>query len=276
MKNKIQKVYRFVKRHKIRALNEIFNRIIHKRRVAQSSAYWDALKDKHKGQRGFVIGNGPSLKIEDLDRLQGEICIASNKIYLAYDSTDWRPTYWTLADALLWPKVRDKFSKGDSLIHLPDLFPESNARLRQRIVYWKDWNQKNLDLDALEYQFSGDAADGFYGGCTVTYQNLQIAVHLGLNPIYIIGCDHYYGGEEGSDPHGTIEATTQNHFHPDYRKPGEIVETAATEYMNKAYRRARIYADRHHLRIYNATRGGFLEVFERRNLDSLFTSILEE
>lgn len=40
--------------------------------------------------------------------------------------------------------------------------------------------------------------------------------------------------------------------------------------MSLAYKAARKYADAHGIKIYNATRGGKLEVFERVDFDSLF------
>lgn len=59
------------------------------------------LKDIHRGNRAVVIGNGPSLKISDLDRLKDEITFASNRIYLAFEDTEWRPTYYTMCDAVV-------------------------------------------------------------------------------------------------------------------------------------------------------------------------------
>ena len=38
----------------------------------------------------------------------------------------------------------------------------------------------------------------------------------------------------------------------------------------KAYQKAKQYAETHGIKIYNATRGGKLEVFERVDFDSLF------
>jgi hypothetical protein len=39
--------------------------------------------------------------------------------------------------------------------------------------------------------------------------------------------------------------------------------------MIEAYREAKKYADLHNIKIYNATRGGMLEVFERVDLDKV-------
>ena len=54
------------------------------------------LKDRNAGGRCFIVATGPSLKMEDLDTLnqQGEYSIGVNRIYLAFDKTDWRPDYY--------------------------------------------------------------------------------------------------------------------------------------------------------------------------------------
>ena len=70
-----------------------------------------ALKNIHKGKRAFILGNGPSLEIEDLDKLKNEITFASNKIYLAFDQTDWRPTYYCVEDLIVAQNNSDIISK---------------------------------------------------------------------------------------------------------------------------------------------------------------------
>ena len=48
-----------------------------------------------------------------------------------------------------------------------------------------------------------------------------------------------------------------------------LLDTPNLERSTTAYRCARGWADRHGIRIRNATRGGHLEVFERADLDEL-------
>lgn len=55
-------------------------------------------KDIHKGKRCFIIGNGPSLRAEDLNKLSDEITLCGNRIYEIFDKTKWRPTYFFCID----------------------------------------------------------------------------------------------------------------------------------------------------------------------------------
>ncbi len=38
------------------------------------------LRDKHRGKRCFIVGNGPSLKQTDLSKLEGEYTLGQNRI----------------------------------------------------------------------------------------------------------------------------------------------------------------------------------------------------
>ena len=70
-----------------------------------------ALKDIHRGKRGFIIGNGPSLTVADLEKLKNEITFASNRIYLAFDETNWRPTYYNMCDVVVGRENKDIVKK---------------------------------------------------------------------------------------------------------------------------------------------------------------------
>ena len=51
-------------------------------------------KDKHKGQRCFIIGNGPSLNKMDLTALKDEITFGLNRVYLLFDRVGFSTTYY--------------------------------------------------------------------------------------------------------------------------------------------------------------------------------------
>lgn len=237
--------------------------------VRRDQAYWHKLKNRYRGQRGWVIGNGPSLKVEDLDRLQGEVSIASNKIYLAFEKTRWRPTLLTVVDRVLWPKIKEDCLRQYPRVHLPHTLFTPRKLFERKLVYWQSLATATCD-PKLDCMFSTDVATGMHGGFSVTFENLQLAVHLGLDPIYIIGCDHYYKGESNVTAESEVETKSANHFHPDYRKPGELVTPAYFDGINLAYEHARTFADQNGIQILNATRGGYLDVFERADFDSLF------
>jgi hypothetical protein len=236
--------------------------------LLQDRAYWRSIRHRYCGNRGFVIGNGPSLKITDLDQLVGEITIASNKIYLAFKETQWRPDYFTVADDLVWEKVAGELEGRVDYVLIPDNFERTDTKVKTR--KWKKLGLVGPDPEN-QFQFSDDFCRGVFGGCTVTYQNLQLAVHLGLDPIYLIGCDHYYQEPQTDKPLSRIRAEeSNNHFISGYRQPGEVVNAAPIGMMTLAYQHAHAWSRASGVRILNATRGGHLEIFPRVEFDSLF------
>ena len=151
--------------------------------------------------RAFVIGNGPSLKAEQLDLLHQNDCITFgvNRIHLIYDQTKWRPTYWVIMDfsnSLLYREDVDFHSRQGypcylrtdlaakfiewCLAHFPDeerTFPHTdNLHILERCSH--------IDCDR-------HTSDGWHepvcqmGGSVPSA--IQVAVQMGYNPIYTIG-----------------------------------------------------------------------------------------
>ena len=104
--------------------------------------------------------------------------------------------------------------------------------------------------------FSGNAYAIVYGAFTVACSAMQLAVYMGFKEIYLIGCDCDYSGERRHFDDFKVE-----NEHPIIDEEGKMVMT---------YETVKRYADEHGIKIYNATRGGKLEVFERVDFDSLF------
>lgn len=265
--NLFLKLIRIIKNHGIHFPLAVYGKAMSIRRASLSKRYWKNLKDIHKGQRGFVIGNGPSLQMKDLDRLKEEVTIASNKIYLAFKLTEWRPTYFTVCDDLVWEKIKNEVHEFIPLVHAASRVPRAPSTLRNKLQYW-EFLSNNPELTN---NFSSDLSKGAFGGGTVTFENLQIAVHLGLNPIYIIGCDHFYSGEDQVNKEKAMLAPEENnHFIKGYRRAGEKVNPAPIGVMERSYSAAQKFAQTNGIKIYNATRGGHLEAFDRVNFDDLF------
>ena len=105
-----------------------------------------------------------------------------------------------------------------------------------------------------------------YCDCNIYFD--RVGSLLGFREIYIIGCDNSYGIEILKD--GTIvNHNKQSYFEGSDAKSQKVA--ASTWQMNIAYEYARKYADANGIKIFNATRGGYLEAFERVDFDTLFS-----
>lgn len=211
-------------------------------------------KNLYDGRRCFLVATGPSLVMEDLDLLKrnNEICISVNGIFKAFDKTKWRPDYYIVSDAdfaLENRKIIDSLKISHKLVS------------DQCVEFWKYEHDSNVivyhhNASDCCYDFSEDISRVSYAGYTITYICMQIAVYMGFKEIYLLGVDCNYS-----------KGSQKNHFmkedKPDHMNHNE-------DKMLLAYRSARQYANEHDIKIYNATRGGMLEVFERVDFDSLF------
>lgn len=228
-----------------------------------------ALKDRYAGRRCFVIGNGPSLKQTDLSRLEGEITIGCNGIFLLFDESPFRPTFYTVEDRLV---AEDRAERINALRGFTKVLP---IDLSHHLKQDEDTVYVNFLRQYKDFpKFSDTFASHVYFGGTVTYLNLQLAYYLGCREIYLIGVDHNYKPKAETDQQegNVITSTVEdvNHFHPDYFGPGYRWHDPRVDRMEQSYREARRFVEANGAVIYNATLGGQLEVFPRIAYDSLF------
>lgn len=223
-------------------------------------------KGIHKGERCFIIGNGPSLTIEDLETLHrhGDICFGVNSVWKAYDRTNWRPDYLTISDEKAIVAAWAALDGMDGKVFLADAYHFSSCKKKHggNIEYvHRRWPS---DFYPNYPGFAKDITEGFYLGFSVVYDMaLQIAAYMGFSAIYLVGVDNSYS----SNP-----KEPGNHFIRDYHDGESKVNDSRPEAVVRAFEKAEQYSREHGFRIYNATRGGKLEVFERVSLDSLFES----
>lgn len=237
-------------------------------RKMKSDSLLKELRDKHKGKRAFVICNGPSLKAEDLTKIHenGDISIASNKIDKIFNQTQWRPTYYCVSDEAY------QYSLLDVMNHVPaevKFFRTDSFVTTRNVTSPTVWLNTDGDRKLLDNpNFSERIDDIIYAIASVTYMLMQIMVYMGVRELYIIGCDNSYAIERKKD--GTIVHKGGSSYFAGSDEKDNAKTVGASWEMNIAYEFARKYADEHGIKIFNATRGGHLEAFERVDFDSLF------
>lgn len=225
------------------------------------------------GERCFIIGNGPSLCVEDLDALQGEYTFASNRIFTLYNRTDWRPTFFAAQDEEVIRSIRPQLQEAvrqSEAAFLPMAMYGScrEALAAEDQVVWMPL--RFVPPRRNRYRFATDLSKEVIEGLTITYSCMQLAAYMGFQEIYLLGVDHSYGVAVDNDGRVISQDTsTADHFADagqvaiENRNLPKIVE------MTRAYNSAEQFSKEGGFRIYNATRGGKLEVFQRVSLDSL-------
>ena len=238
-------------------------------------------KKKHIGRYCFVIGNGPSLKKQDLSFLSNEITIVMSAFWKHPIVEKWQPTYYCFADPLFF----------DGSIAMEKFF----LNLKQKIhsskflvpIYARNIieNQKLLPEDQTYYaafrgnlggnlKYNIDLTESIPGVQSVSQLAIMWSLYMGCSPIYLIGLDHDWLSHRGMDAHFYRGTTIDNYSKAegDLSKIYYKDDLKAVLELWKGYETILRIAANKNISIINATEGGFLDVFERREYKSIFIS----
>lgn len=220
------------------------------------------LKGAFKGQRCFVMGNGPSLNHQNLQQLRNEFTIGANYIYMNKEKMGFSPTLISFANYLVIQQRLDEIlALDDSIKVLPYYLFDDFGAPNDTLIINMQHQTPEFSLDATCYTSTQS---------TVTYVNLQLAYYLGFDEVCLIGCDNRYiqpdRGKEGTVL--TQEEDDPNHFTPAYFK-GLKWQKGDMDRMEQLYARAgQAFSDRGS-KVIDCTYNGALTVFEKGDLDTV-------
>lgn len=230
----------------------------------KNSKYPDKIREfynSHNSEKCFIIGNGPSLTVADLELISNYVTFGCNKIYKIYEKTSWRPDYYVVDDR--------NYVKNDYYNIINNSSPKIagfvGVEFDKRII------KPYIDSDRIIVKKKTILHDGYpewninigdyvCTGHTVIYVALQLAIYMGFKEIYLLGVDCSYTSTFENGKKGT------NYFYE--AKNNQVVEKDATN-MFLAFESAKRCAQEYGVKIFNATRGGCLETFERVDLEKI-------
>lgn len=230
--------------------------------------YLKSIKNIHEGERCFIIGNGPSLKASDLDKIANDVSFASNRIYKIFPETKWRPTYYGIIDNAMF-ESEDEIKNVTALKCEKKFFIDKGYYLSKKIPGDKCYMHAIFTKKLFKNpKFSHDLPKRIYSFSTVTYSLIQLAVYMGFKKIYLLGMDNSYAREIDKNGNLVINKGVKSYFgvQPECESknlgwPGE--NDIVFSYVEN-------YSRQKDFRVFNATRGGKLECFERVDFDTLF------
>ncbi|MBU5305038.1 6-hydroxymethylpterin diphosphokinase MptE-like protein [Eubacterium callanderi] len=225
-------------------------------------------KNIHEGKRCFIVATGPSLTTNDLDKLTNEITFSMNSIYVSFGDTKWRPTYYGIQDRFVYEKIHKFIHENDyeSIFIGSTISKHFKIKKSSKINYFPlDLLWQQIPRKDYHTKFSDNIYERVYSGYNIAFSMLQIAVYMGFKEIYLLGQDCNYQQEK-------------KYFIEDNNRKEEKYFTKRhfKENTNKfifSFQVAYEYALKHNIKIYNATRGGMLEVFPRVVLDDVLKNI---
>jgi hypothetical protein len=232
-------------------------------------------KNKHRGRRGFVIGTGPSLARQDLTPLGNEITFTLSGFWKHAIIDEWQPTYYCFSDPLLFdgsPVMKEFFqsltgrvTKSTFFVPLSafNVVKECQLLPAERTYYVPFEGDLSTDLvDDLDF------TTPVPGVMNVAQLCMMLAIYMGISPIYLLGLDHdwlshtgetkhFYAGHAGLEKHPEVRPVLADWS---YR---HLMECQLVGW--KAYENLARLAALKGIKIFNATDGGFLDVYERAN-----------
>jgi hypothetical protein len=255
------------------------------RQVRSLKTYWAMiperpklrqLKNLHAGQkRCFIIGNGPSIRQQDLTKLKNEIVFVTNSFVHHDQYNEINPTYYCVTIDLIkyndfdtdwYPLMLERTANTPKFFSLPtkSFVRKHNLFVNHPIFYLNCvdipiWETKSMSLDITK--------EVHYGNTLIIDFCLPLAFYMGFSKIYLLGCDCDYKLDEAEDlskgyfyniPRVPDQQSLEDHGEPWYEK------------VTTSYSVAREVFEANGRKIYNAGFGGKLEIFERVNYDSLF------
>ncbi len=232
----------------------------------------ESFRNKYKGRRCFLIGNGPSLRLSDLNMLKDEICFGCNMIYKVFERTDWRPTFLCASDRVVAQAAAEQLQAN----------PECTLWVSRTAYDLMKYKGEDViyvsNLRKEKFYVHGDMAEYYVPSiATVMTFMVELAMYMGFSEIYLLGVDFTIGrgkNDHFMNSYRDKEMTKLEHIKMRNMFKGEDigVHEAQVRFEGRAlyaYEQLEEYATKHGYHIYNATRGGMLEVFARADLDEV-------
>ena len=272
-----KKVYESEKpiRQKLRRTGAVEPQAIERLQIVQANS---RLKDRHTGQRCFILATGPSIKQQSLRQLAGETCIAVSNFFVHPDYRAIRPQYHCIAPyhAPITEEAWQEWlteaanSTGDVALLFGIRDQQRNTSNGKFASHEKYFLNFGGSLEQLEAH-GVDLTRVLPPPQSVTIMALYSAIYMGFKEIYLLGCDHDW----------ILHLDSSSHFYDEREHAlnrtgyNEWFATGVDVYFKdylqlwKQYKVLREIAQRRGIRIVNATQGGLLDVFPRVSFESL-------
>jgi hypothetical protein len=267
------------------------------------------IHNRHKGQRCFILCNGPSVKNQNIKHLRGEIVFSVSNGYLHPDFDYIKPRYHCIPQVTFIDDYSSK-SKTNSTSHnfiMPyneKLVPQKTYNTYPEVVSWLnkiDTSIGNAEIFLSYQQFNLVKDNNLFKdrkchflcmgknkfpflnnipdlSCispsvqSVPIMSLMIAMYMGFKEIYLLGTDHdWFVKKEYSYFYGKgVTKLDLECVNNDKDLDLLLDEIPVIEKLFQQYRSVNKIAKANNIKIFNATNGGMLDEFKRINFEKLF------
>lgn len=251
------------------------------------------LKNKHfkglyKNKRCFILGNGPSLRNEDLSLLKEEIVFTVNQIARNEQFDKLQPSFhfWIDNNFFSASKKNENCELIETMIKImqKESSPYCFYPLNQKMFVEKNGlnNGKERYLDPRLYitkvfKLKIDISNYTYSLGTVVQQAILAAIYMGFNEIYLLGCDSTgivttINSALHVDNNTYSYNVTENERH---RMEDMVSNSKITDYAYSYYMMLKgfdiIYKNcmKRGVRLFNCSQDSVLDMIPRKSLESV-------
>lgn len=245
--------------------------------------------NKYKGQRCFVIGNGPSLRQQDLRLLEREVVFTVNDFSSHPDLMKIKPNFHLFADPLYFDEK--PIFQQDMLRQFKEMCLKENEptffvhSMGYDVLNKLDMDQKyDVHFFTPLYNFEDQVLHYDFCKCitcfsTVVQYAIALAIYMGFSEIYLLGCDCTGIIEYCKTKEGDFE--TQGHFYDLTEEQKEVSKKGVPNLQSEAvfqgwtdmlrgYRMLGKWCSKNNVLLANATSGGVLDSLPRIEYSTLF------
>lgn len=238
-------------------------------------------KDIHAGERGFILCTGPSIKSMDLIRLKNEKTIAVNSFYLHKECNLISPDYYCVptVDAEFNDDVRKKFLSEvqQSVLDTTFFYSITENEIIEKMEEYKYRNVNYMSFSFIPNYINADIdlTGLVMGPQSVSIMALELALYMGFQEIYLLGTEHdNWITQKYTHFYDYKESIISRESESESAQGDELNEVRNILKCNynlwRQYQIIKQIAERKGTKIYNATKGGVLDIFERVDYDTLF------
>ena len=195
--------------------------------------------------------------------LKNEYTFGLNKIHLLFDRITWRPTFYACVNPFVIEQSGQQILNDIPGLKFLDFASFKYLPYMENIVYLVSSREKGFSTNPCEVIFQSS---------TVTYVAMQLAYYLGFDETFLVGTDHFYKAAEKGMPNQVVtqDEPDNDHFDPNYFEKGCQWHLPDLKGSEQGYRLARETYEKAGKKIYDATVGGHLSVFEKVDFYDVF------
>lgn len=239
-------------------LSNILKLFFYRKKIKRTSSF----KNLHLGESCFIIGNGPSLKVSDLESINNFKSFASNGIFKIFSETKWRPDYYGVCDKLYYEENKKSILKN---IKSFSFYPfDINAHEGDRDFFYLRQHKFQISKPPI---FSSRADLMLFDGSTVTYMLIQLAIFMGFKKIYLLGIDFSYSKTVNMRGEVKIDKSIKDYFSGDKSENNSVTPNLEQSYLS--YKAALKFCKKKDVQIINLSRKTNLDLFQISNFDSI-------